>query len=286
MNPRSPSTPVAASGHSRPGFTLIELLVVIAILAILAALLLPSLSRAKQLGFSAGCQNNLRQLQTAYLNYTHDHNDQLVPNSYVYVAGETNSPELASYSWCPGNVQKDETIANITRGLLYPYLNSSKVFRCPGDRTVNRFGDEPQRIVPRTRSYNLDGWLNSDIVEGSVRTLSEAAQKATSEIFTFIDTHELGIVDPTFGVFRDDILFYADYWLDLPADRHARAANLAFLDGHVEHWRWRAPKIFVDWVYPARNDGDLDDLRRLQQRLPLKTDRPATVDSTEESASP
>jgi len=62
------------------GFTLVELLVVIAIFAILAALLLPALSRAKRSAQSIQCRSNLRQLQYAWLNYASDHQDRLVPN--------------------------------------------------------------------------------------------------------------------------------------------------------------------------------------------------------------
>src|SRR5438552_11363357 len=65
---------------SRPAFTLIELLVVIAIIAILAALLLPALSKAKALGLSASCLNNLRQLQLGWLTYAHDNSEWMPPN--------------------------------------------------------------------------------------------------------------------------------------------------------------------------------------------------------------
>ena len=201
VQPGSPATDVGGQGD-RWGFTLIELLVVIAIIAILAALLLPALSRARQMGLGAACQNNLRQLQLASLAYSHDHNDHLVPNSYVYVSDETNAPELASFSWCPGNVRIDEGTSNISRGLLYPYLTSHGVYRCPGDRKLNQFAGDPPRLRYRTRSYNLDGWLNSDVLPESVKTLTEASVKGTAEVFSFIDTHEEGIIDPTFGVDR------------------------------------------------------------------------------------
>lgn len=78
-----------------------------------------------------------------------------------------------------------------------------------------------------------------------------------------MDTHELDIWDATFGIFSSDSS-YADYWLDLPADRHQQGANLSFADGHAEHWRWKAPKHFVTRWELTQSPDDLADLRRLQ----------------------
>jgi prepilin-type processing-associated H-X9-DG protein len=79
-----------------------------------------------------------------------------------------------------------------------------------------------------------------------------------------IDTQEEDVWDATFGIFSPDS-YWADYWLDLAADRHNRGANLSFADGHVEHWRWKAAKIFEGVWWPAYSEDDLTDLRRLQQ---------------------
>ena len=91
------------------GFTLVELLVVIAIIAILAALLLPALSRAKAKAQGVACLNNLKQLQTCWHLYAHDYEDVLTPNNYVFSVTPTTAPtnDLLSYSWCPGNAPND-----------------------------------------------------------------------------------------------------------------------------------------------------------------------------------
>lgn len=255
------------------GFTLVELLVVIAVIALLAGLLLPSLGRAKQAGLASACSNNLRQIQLASLLYAHDHRDALPPNNFTFVVGDTNNPALTNLSWAPGDVTRDTTPSNLMSGVLYPYLRTTQVFRCPADRT-QIFSTERGHSIPRTRSYNLSVWLNCELEWRSTRTLAEASRPSASEVFSYVDTHELDIVDATFGITPNDGNYYSDRWIDLPADRHNRGANLALVDGHVEKWRWKAPKIFVEWGQIPRPDGDFDDFRRLQSKLPIPANSP------------
>jgi prepilin-type processing-associated H-X9-DG protein len=82
-------------------------------------------------------------------------------------------------------------------------------------------------------------------------------------LFVFIDTDENDIWDSTFGV-MPPTSFWADYWLDIPADRHRQGCNITFADGHVEHWKWRAPKAVLALGEPAYSQADLLDLQRLQ----------------------
>ena len=249
------------------GFTLIELLVVIAIIAILAAMLLPALGKAKERGWRASCQNNLRQLTICYISYAQDNDDWLVPNDFSYTI---NNPGLNSGlevpSWCPGDVIQDTTTANIELGLLFPYNTAAAIYRCPADKsTINGFF--------RTRSYNLSLWLNcSNNWMPHYRSIAQV-YSPPDQIFTFIDTHEDAIVDPTFGIYPApgsawNSTFYANNWIDLPADRHSQGANVAFLDSHVEYYRWRAPKRFSFYGQPAEDPADLADLRRLQAGIP------------------
>ena len=255
-------------------FTLIELLVVIAIIAILAGLLLPSVDRARRAGLSTQCLNHLRQLQIGSLNYSHEHNDGLLPNHYVYGTTDSNTPYQTAYSWCPGDARRDTTPSNIQSGALFAYVPTPKVYRCPADRAIARTEADPPRPVPRTRSYNLSLSLNSLWQPRGVTTLSAAARRNVDGIFAFIEVDELCILDPTFGMYYGDQGSWAAYWIDLPSDRHDRAGNLSFLDGHAERWRWKAKKIFLQWNQAAREDGDREDLRRLQAALPLPSDLP------------
>src|SRR6185369_6738433 len=108
---------------ARPGFTLIELLVVIAIISILAALLLPALSKAKARGQSIACLNNLKQMQLAWLTYTDDNQD-VMPLNWLDATGWYDLPG----SWVLRNAGLEAGLTNITSGTLYPYVRNVRSY--------------------------------------------------------------------------------------------------------------------------------------------------------------
>jgi prepilin-type N-terminal cleavage/methylation domain-containing protein len=114
-------------GH--PAFTLIEPLVVIAIIAILAAMLLPALSKAKERGQRTACINNQKQILLAAIMYTHDSDDFLPHPNW----GDANNPGMIPGWLSLPLFQLPAT--NLQTGLLWPYLNSYAVFHCPMDNT-------------------------------------------------------------------------------------------------------------------------------------------------------
>src|SRR5580692_2245842 len=114
-------------------FTLIELLVVIAIIAILAALLLPSLAKAKEQGRQINCMSNLKQLQLCWELYTDDNHGVFPPNDDITSLGTQGIDPNNKTSWCQGWPLTDTNTAGIQAGLLFPYDTSVGIYHCPSD---------------------------------------------------------------------------------------------------------------------------------------------------------
>jgi prepilin-type N-terminal cleavage/methylation domain-containing protein/prepilin-type processing-associated H-X9-DG protein len=279
------SDPLPRCSHrsGRAAFTLIELMVVIAIIAILAALLLPALSRSKVHALRVNCLNNLKQLQLCSHLYALDHDGVMPPNNYVYNVDTQEPSEGFSEddTWCPGLAPHDTTTANIERGHLFPYNDSVDIYRCPADRSNVRTIDGVELPLPRTRSYNLSQSINGSPIRSpiyvyppSFKKESDIHHPSPSELFAFIDVHEGSILDSLFGVLPpgwEKSTSLSETWWDLPADRHGQGANLSFADGHVEFWKWATPKQFFGIGQPIADNGEIMDFRRLQAAVRPET---------------
>jgi prepilin-type N-terminal cleavage/methylation domain-containing protein/prepilin-type processing-associated H-X9-DG protein len=243
------------------GFTLIELLVVIAIIAILAALLLPALSQAKNSAWTTACASNLRQLNVAWQTYADDNQGRLPLNISGGAPSTLGALDVVG-SWVIGNAQVDSDPTNLTSGTLYPFTPNYKIYHCPADHSTI-YG---QPSIQRIRSYSMEEYLGYPAALSIYPTAPLKISQIkfdTSSIFLFLDEIEGGIDDGMFG-----IQYTGQIWINMPAQRHSYGGNLSFCDGHTERWKWKYPKI---WQYPGSpvvNQLDLLDLQRLQAALP------------------
>jgi prepilin-type N-terminal cleavage/methylation domain-containing protein/prepilin-type processing-associated H-X9-DG protein len=267
------------------GFTLVELIVVIAVIGILAALLLPALSKAKQRAQTISCLNNLKQLTLCLHLYVVDNNDFFVPNNSVATfTMTTNGPVWSSLpggSWLPDfDANTEINPSNIVNGLLFQYNTSLPIYHCPADMSTLETPSGQPLSQLRWRSYNLSQSVNG-YPEGDPEyypyipawtKLTGVRHPVPSELFVFIDESADTIQDAEFG--NPPVgspYFQQNIWWDMPSDRHQQGANLSFADGHVDHWKWAYPKQ-ADNLGLSVPPAEMPDYQRIQNAMKQPSD--------------
>lgn len=263
--------------HGKRGFTLIELLVVIAIIAILAAMLLPALSKAKGKALAISCMNNTRQLMLGWQMWCGDHEDKTM---ILRDATDPAQPVAGDMTW--GSLSNTNTadMSDPTKSLMADYIKSPATWKCPADKYTD------PKTGARTRSISM----NSVVVNSSTKDIQNQIAgrtyitiKKTTQLITpgpamtwiILDEHPDSINDSMF-FFAAGRVPAAATWADLPGSFHyGGGANFAFADGHSEISRWRssATKQLVKTEYKhwgTISDRNSPDYIWMNDRMPYE----------------
>jgi len=255
----------------RAAFTLIELLVVIAIIAILAAMLLPALSRAKQQAQGVKCMSNTKQMMLAYKMYADDFGGKLPPNEESQAVAQNPAP-TDHPGWVSGwldyaDAYGDDTNVNLLINPQYaalgPYTKNYALYRCPADVSTDKKGNA------RVRSYSMNqavGPNTSGTADGQGLHLpappydvftreADIGQISPVNLFVFLDEHPDSINDGGFAVSMPASA-KGTYWVDLPAKYHGNAACFSFFDGHSVIHHWTSPNNILPVTGQAIVEGN------------------------------
>ena len=236
---------ISNDNRSRRGFTLVELLVVIGIIALLISILLPSLGKARRQANSVKCMAQTRQIMMGVLFYTDEYKGWLPSPGWLsndqnlFPAGKRMS------NWLYNEDLRNGTFAekDLKNGLIFPYLNVTKIFRCPEDSGPWQGGS----------SQNMTSFLMNGAVCGFGAVLSTRITKFKPDAIIFWEVTPFDSGQGNDG---------SSYPSEKQADRHIKGSNVACLDGHIEtitlvDWQKELNKPYKNrlWCSPLSKNG-------------------------------
>ncbi len=226
--------------NEEKGFTLIELLVVIAIIAILMAILIPTLHRAREQGQRAACLNNLKQLTVAWIMYADENDNKIVAGS-TGRGGENNVP-VKEDGWVHWAGYSDQTadqlqIQAIEEGALFPYCKTAKLYQCPSG------------LRGEMRTYSIVDSMNGWPTEPTLIVKNRMRIARPGERIVFVDEGWTTLASWSVPYARESwwgarvavagILAGDNRHKDPPPVRHGGGTSFSFADGRSEYWKWR-----------------------------------------------
>jgi len=225
--------------NKRKGFTLIELLVVIAIIAVLMAILMPALNRAREQGKRAACLSNLKQLTLSWIMYADENDDRIVSGDGGVQHTYNGVVEIPWVGRCwhsnyRGGEQlpEEEQKREIKSGALWPYCGNLKLYSCPtGLRgefvtyaAMDSMNGHPLPNDPKGRGPAA--------VIKRLLIKKRLQIRSPSERIVFID--EGWVTPDSYAVYQD-----RQEWWDDPMVRHGNGSSVSLADGHSEYWKWK-----------------------------------------------
>jgi prepilin-type N-terminal cleavage/methylation domain-containing protein len=254
---------------ARRGFTLIELLVVVAIIALLMAILLPSLRRAREQGKQTVCLANQKTLALAFVQYANENKDRIA-RSFTDRHSWTDWPQ-----WENGRYLNDSELQRlkeiephkrgIRKGKLFPYARQEAVYHCPSDTRSN-----PSRAVGAIayQTYSMLNCMNGDAdweqyVGGTRVTKLISAIHAPGDKLVFVEE-----ADPRGLNMNSWVMWLSkEYWIDPLTVWHHGRSTLGFADGHAIVRRWLDPRTIrmsemQEFDRPAKDNQDWHYLKK------------------------